>query len=176
MTNSNTQRQYSANRSPGGNWPNSGQNRADGGGGKGQTDNGRDAGSQGRSSHSLDDLNVYQNARKLAATLYPLTLRKPFTDEPALGNCLRQTAVLVMSRIAEGYERSSRMEFAECLSAARGSCSAVRAQLALAGDLGYLDSGALEPLQEDVRRLAMMLGSLLRAVKKHETDGATAGG
>ncbi len=50
-----------------------------------------------------------------------------------------RNAVSVMSNIAEGFERTSRKEFANFLNIAKGSLGEARSQITIASDIGYIE-------------------------------------
>ncbi len=87
-------------------------------------------------------------------------------------NQIQRAAVSVVSNIAEGFERGSNAEFIQFLYISKGSCGEVRAQLALAKDLGYLDSGAVNALTDICRGLSAMLANMITSLKDTSYRGS----
>ncbi len=86
----------------------------------------------------FEDLDVWKNARKLAALIYRLTQQERFAKDFGLKDQLRRAAVSVVSNIAEGFESQTQNTFIDYLGRAKASAGVVRAQLYLALDLEYV--------------------------------------
>ena len=116
----------------------------------------------------FEDLIVWQKSRELSLAVYRATTSGAFARDFALRDQIRRAAVSVMSNIAEGFERYSRIEFRQYLSIARGSAAEVRSQLNLARGLGYLLEeihAALHTLCEEIARLIAALHASLKPAK-----------
>lgn len=86
----------------------------------------------------FEDLDVWQNARKLANLVYDLTGQGAFARDYGLKDQIQRAAVSVMSNIAEGFESRTQALFSDYLGRAKGSAVEVRAQLYLALDRNYI--------------------------------------
>src|SRR5689334_5004563 len=86
---------------------------------------------------SYRDLRVWNKAVSLALEVYRITESFPQAERFGLTSQLRRAAVAVPSNIAEGHARSTRGEYKNALSVARGSVVEVEVQLTLAKELGY---------------------------------------
>ena len=84
------------------------------------------------------DLVVWQKAMELVTELYRATSDFPKHELYGLTGQIRRAAVSVPSNLAEGHGRTSRREFHQFISQARGSLVEVETQLEIARDLGYL--------------------------------------
>ena len=82
----------------------------------------------------LEDLNIWQRARKMTQEIYTITEKPKFSKDYALKDQIRRAGVSVMSNIAEGFERGSNKEFVQFLYIAKGSIGEVRSQLYVALD------------------------------------------
>src|SRR6478752_7752634 len=82
-----------------------------------------------RAAESFEELHVYQRARELTNAIYQLTRTTDFAADRSLIDQIRRAATSVMSNIAEGFGRGSKIEFIQFLYIAKGSCGEVRAQL-----------------------------------------------
>ena len=86
----------------------------------------------------FEDLQIWQTARKLAKKVFEITNTKDFTNDFRFKSQCRSSSGSVMDNIAEGFERSSRLEFIIFLGYAKGSCGEIRSQLYRALDQNYL--------------------------------------
>ena len=114
------------------------------------------------------DLHVWQEARILVKDIYTVTKQFPREEVYALTSQMRRAAVSVPSNISEGAARTSKKEFLQFLSIARGSLSEQETQVLLAGDLGYLDDNKL--LLSRIERSFGLLGGLINSVQKRVTN------
>ena len=110
------------------------------------------------------DLHVWQEARILVKDIYTVTKQFPREEVYALTSQMRRAAVSVPSNISEGVARTTKKEFLQFLSIARGSLSELETQVLLAGDLGYLDDNKL--LLSRIERSFGLLGGLINSVQK----------
>lgn len=67
---------------------------------------------------------------------------------------MQRASISVMNNIAEGFERSTRKDFAHFLDLAKGSCGEVRSMLYVAEDLNYLTSDNALMLRERAETLS----------------------
>src|SRR6185503_9016715 len=95
------------------------------------------------SGSSYRDLRVWKTAISLALEVYRITESFPRSERFGLTSQLRRASVSVPSNIAEGHARSTRGEYKQFLSIARGSVAEVEVQLTLAEQLGYVESPIL---------------------------------
>ncbi|TSD04659.1 MAG: S23 ribosomal protein [Parcubacteria group bacterium Greene0714_36] len=87
----------------------------------------------------FEDLICWQTARTLTKFVYDISKYQHFQTDRGLQDQIRRAAVSVMSNIAEGFDRGTRLEFVNYLFIAKGSCGEVRCQLIIAYDIGYID-------------------------------------
>lgn len=88
----------------------------------------------------FEDLELWQKARKLAKAVYDLTSKEPISKDFRLKDQMRGSSGSIMDNIAEGFERSSRLEFINHLSIAKGEAGELKSQLYRALDVNYIDS------------------------------------
>ena len=86
-----------------------------------------------------ENLQAWKEAMRLVRIIYDLTKAFPREEVYGLAAQMRRAAVSIPSNLAEGAARSSRKEFAQFLSMAKGSLSELETQLLISADLGYLD-------------------------------------
>ena len=90
----------------------------------------------------------------LVKTVYEVTRGFLREEIYGLSQQMRRAAVSVPSNLAEGAARTSRKEFAQFISIAKGSLSELETQLLIAADLQYIDrEGLIFPQVEKVSRL-----------------------
>ena len=110
------------------------------------------------------DLRVWQTAVDLTLEVYRITESFPTSERFGLTSQLRRAAVSVASNIAEGHARSSRGEYRNFLSIARGSAVEVEVQLFLAEQIGYVGSPMLVKAREYCESISRMITKLKRAL------------
>jgi four helix bundle protein len=113
---------------------------------------------------SYRDLRVWNTAISLALEVYRITESLPQDERFGLSAQLRRAVVSVASNIAEGHARSTRGEFKNFLSIARGSVAEVEVQLILAKELGYVASPVLAKALDHSDAISRMITNLKRAL------------
>ena len=68
----------------------------------------------------FEDLEVWQKARILSVEVYTLTFKPPLSTDFRLKDQMRGSCGSITDNIAEGFERSSRLEFINSLGIAKG--------------------------------------------------------
>jgi four helix bundle protein len=116
-------------------------------------------------SRSYRELFVWQRAKSLAVEVYKHTDCFPRAEVYGLSSQIRRAAVSVASNIAEGQGRLTVGEFKQFLGNARGSLLELDTQLAIASDLGYLDSAAHKNLEMDIHQVLGLLNRLLESLR-----------
>jgi len=120
----------------------------------------------------FEDLEVWQEARRLTQTIYRLTKAERFAKDFALRDQIQRAAVSVMSNIAEGFEGGGNQEFIQFLYVAKASCGEVRSQIYVALDQGYMSKTDSEESIIDFRRLSGMIGNLISYLRRSGMKGA----
>jgi len=85
----------------------------------------------------FEDLECWQEARKLANLVYGVSGKGKFTRDYRLTAQIQAAAVSVMANIAEGFVRRSGKEFIQFLFIAMASAAEVQSHLYIALDPGY---------------------------------------
>jgi len=114
-----------------------------------------------RRHHQLD---AWKRGIQLVKEVYKTTAAFPKDELYSLTSQMRRCAVSVPSNIAEGAARSSKKEFAQFLTVARGSLSELETQIIIARQLGYMKED--EELDALLDRVFAMVGGLLRQAKQ----------
>jgi four helix bundle protein len=121
----------------------------------------------------FEDLETWQQARKLANTVYDLSNVGAFARDFALRDQIRRAAVSIMSNIAEGFESRTQSLYIEHLGRAKASCGEVRSQLYLAYDRQYMSGQVFEQTlaqAESASRLILLFDPL--SVKQQDQRNA----
>ena len=110
------------------------------------------------------DLEVWQDAMRLASDVYRASRKFPAEERFALGREIWRSAISVPSNVAEGAARGSKTEFVRFLHIARGSLLELASQLWLAFDLKFI--GDRKPLQRRIEALLAKLNALITAERR----------
>jgi four helix bundle protein len=113
----------------------------------------------------LENLECWQQAKKLAVDMYQFSTDGNLSHDPALRDLLRKSAIAIPSQIACGKEKGSATEFIKFLGAAKASASELRTQLAISREIGYLTEGDYLDFEDKINRISAMLGGLIRAIR-----------
>lgn len=96
----------------------------------------------------FEDLEIWQLARELSKKIYPLTFRESLKSDFRLQDQIRGSCGSIMDNIAEGFERSSRLEFINALTIAKGEIGELKSQLYRALDNLYITKELFTELYE----------------------------
>jgi four helix bundle protein len=110
---------------------------------------------------TIEDIEVWRQARKLAADMYRLTSSGAFARDCGLRDQMRRAGVSIASNIAEGFARESNIEFRRFLSIARGSVAELKTQMYIASDIGYIDGDALDAINSHIDQVGRMISSFM---------------
>ena len=112
---------------------------------------------------SFRELNVWQEAKSLAVTIYRLTSTGPLARDFGLKDQMQRSAVSIPSNIAEGYERKSNPEFIRFLLIAKGSLSELLTQLEIAREVGLIDDPSYVTIEDQCSKVSAMLTKLIQS-------------
>ncbi len=120
---------------------------------------------------SFEELEVWQNARKLAAEIYKLTLQGTFRNDFKLRDQINDSLASIMRNIAEGFERNGNREFGQFLSVSKGSAGEARSDFYVALDRGHITPDQFNNLRTKVITISRQLSSLIAYLKRTEFKG-----
>ena len=106
-------------------------------------------------------LDVWIKSSELVSMLYSITKSFPKEETFGLTNQLRRAAVSILSNIAEGSARSSKLERKRFYEIARSSLVEVDAQIEIATNLGYLNKQNLIDLEELINHSFALLTKMI---------------
>ena len=126
----------------------------------------------------FEKLNVWHEARAVNRSIYRVTKTFPKHEVFAMSSQLRRAAVSISANIAEGAGRNSDRDFAHFLEQAYGSLMEVVSILYLAADESYVSKIELDPLLDELEKLAKRIAALNRSleVKNSKTPFARRNG
>jgi four helix bundle protein len=113
-----------------------------------------------RTRFRFEKLEVWQKARRINRVIYQLTRKFPREEMFAMTSQIRRASISVSSNLAEGSGRNSDRDFAHFLEQAYGSLMEVASTLFLGFDEGYATEADLDPLFDELERLAKRIASL----------------
>jgi len=115
--------------------------------------------------------NVWQEARVLNRTIYRLTRSFPRREIFGMTSQIRRASVSISTNIAEGSGRNSDKDFAHFLEQGFGSLMETASLFFLAFDEEYVSEAQVNPLFDDMEKLAKGVAALNRrlAVKDSKT-------
>ena len=87
---------------------------------------------------SLDDLQVYQQAKLAADAVSAVLVRRCFQQDQKLRDQINDALVKIAPNIAEGFGQKTDRHCAHFQYIARGSCNEIQAHLAAALGRGYI--------------------------------------
>ena len=106
------------------------------------------------------ELTAWQIAFDLARLIYRHTDALPRSEEFGLKAQMRRAAISIPSNLAEGAGRSTRKDFSNFVTIARGSLNELQTQVLLSADLRFLSSADVNHLQTVIDRLYALLNGL----------------
>jgi four helix bundle protein len=116
------------------------------------------------------ELLVWQKAAALSVEVYRVTRLWPKDELYGLTSQVRRASISVVSNIAEGEGRQSPKEFCRFLQIAHGSLREMEAQLFVARELGYLELGSFDLLDNACVEVGRMLNGLMRSLRSRQED------
>ena len=116
--------------------------------------------------NSYRDLDAWKRSLRLVSDVYRVTSKLPSSERFGLIAQMRRAAVSVSCNIAEGYGRTTRGEYLNHLSMARGSVNEVEALCEVCKTLDLLADTDLITVREQLTKVRQLLGRLREALKK----------
>lgn len=120
---------------------------------------------------TFEELEVWKEARVLSFQIFQFTLTEPVCHDFKFRDQIRSAAGSVMDNIAEGFERSGRLEFINFLGFAKGSAGEVRSQLYRALDQQYISDDVFKVLHDKFERLGKQIAAFIAYLNKSEIRG-----
>ena len=119
----------------------------------------------------FEELEIWKIARTLSTEIYQLTLLPKFEKDFRFVSQIKAAAGSVMDNIAEGFERSSKLEFINFLSYSKGLAGEVRSQLYRAKDFEYIIEDTCNDIIIKYELLAGKIGNFIKYLNSTEHKG-----
>ena len=119
---------------------------------------------------SFEDLEVWQQARKLVRAVYQMTSNDKLARDYGLCGQLQRAAVSIMSNIAEGFERMHLQEKIQFSNVARGSCAEVRSFLYVVEDNYPSLVQQATSLRKDTESVGKLITGLIQSTERRKND------
>lgn len=117
---------------------------------------------------SFEDLEAWQQARKLVNAIYQITSNDKLARDFGLCGQLQRAAVSIMSNIAEGFERMHLQEKIQSYNVSRGSGAEVRSLLYVVEDnYPALVQQAIS-LRKDVVSVGKLITGLIQSTQRRK--------
>jgi four helix bundle protein len=120
----------------------------------------------------FEDLEIWQEARKLCKRIFDITSIEPFQSDFKFRDQIRSSSGSIMDNIAEGFERDGNKEFIQFLSVAKGSGGETRSQSYRAFDYNYINQDTLDDLILRTTQLSKQISSFMTYLKKSDFKGS----
>lgn len=114
----------------------------------------------------FEDIQSWQEAKKLTVLIYRLTAGEPFARDFGLRDQIQRAAVSIMANIAEGFGRNSRKEFISFLGIANGSALEVQSHLHVALELGYISRDQFDECYHLAHSVSRLIGGFINYLSK----------
>src|SRR5581483_1267079 len=115
---------------------------------------------------TFENLECWQQARRLVRDIYSLTPQKELARDFALCSQIQRAGVSIMSNIAEGFERMHVSEKCQFYNIARASNGEIRSLLYVVEDNFTGVVAAVAKICLDVEVLGKLISGLIRATEK----------
>ncbi|GAB3429030.1 four helix bundle protein [Niabella aquatica] len=119
----------------------------------------------------FEDLDIWKKARELSLKIFEIISRGLFVNDYRFKSQIQAAGGSVMDNIAEGFERSSRLEFINFLGYAKGSCGEVKSQLYRAFDQKYIKEKDCKELVNLYTGLSAGIAGLISYLNKSNIKG-----
>ena len=114
----------------------------------------------------FNDLEVWQQAKKLVIAVYGITKGFPREELFSLTDQLKRAANSVCANIAEGFSRYHRKDKIKFYYNARGSVSEVKSHIFVAKELNYLSSEVADGIVLQYDSVNKMLNGMINSLSR----------
>ncbi len=119
----------------------------------------------------FEDLEIWKEARRLSLVIFQYSQKDFFAKDFRFKDQIRAAAGSIMDNIAEGFERSSRLEFINFLSYSKGSCGEVKSQLYRTKDQQYISEEEFNESFIAYDKLASNIAGFISYLNQSEVKG-----
>lgn len=119
----------------------------------------------------FEELEVWKKARILANDVFEIINDGTLSKDFKLRDQMNGSSGSIMDNIAEGFERSSKLEFINFISIAKGSAGELRSQFYRSFDRKHLSDEKFKVLFAKAEEIGKMLGGFIEYLNKSEIRG-----
>jgi len=119
----------------------------------------------------FEDLEIWQLAREVENKVFEETEKGKLSKDYKLRDQMNNSSGSIMDNIAEGFGRSSRLEFIQFLSISKGSGNELQSQLYRCLDRKYIQREKFEELYELVDELCRKIFGFMDYLNKSSVKG-----
>jgi len=116
----------------------------------------------------FEDLDCWNEARKLVNSVYGVTRSDSFKKDLRLCGQIQAAGSSVMANISEGFVRRSNKEFTQFLFIAMSSSAEVQSHLYTALDQGYINQKQFDEIYNQATKTAKIISGLITYLKNNE--------
>ena len=113
----------------------------------------------------FEDIQAWQEARKLTNEVYRATHEITFRKDWGLREQIQNASISVMANIAEGFDRQSKKEFTKFLYYASGSASEVQSHLYVALDQHYISKERFLNMYDQAKTTKKLINGFISYLK-----------
>jgi four helix bundle protein len=121
--------------------------------------------------NKFEELEIWQLSRKFYKSLSPVIEILKNNKEYRFAEQIRSASGSVMDNIAEGFERSSRLEFLNSLGISKGEVGELKSQLYCCLDNNYINSEEFNALYGEADILSRKIASFIIYLNSAEHKG-----
>ncbi|MFQ5328724.1 MAG: four helix bundle protein [Thermodesulfobacteriota bacterium] len=114
----------------------------------------------------FEDLECWQEARKLVKLIYAFTKQHGFEKDCALRDQIQRSAISIMSNIAEGFHRKSNKDFMKFLDYSRSSIAETLSHCFVALDQNYIDNTEMQRARQHLEVCWKKINSFIAYLNK----------
>ena len=119
----------------------------------------------------FEDLEIWQLARKVEQFTFELTNKELLSRDYKLKNQMNDSSCSIMSNIAEGFGRGSRLEFINFLSFSKGSAAELQSQYYNCLDRKYIEEGAFNEIYQMIEIVIKKTAAFMTYLNQSEKKG-----
>lgn len=119
----------------------------------------------------FEDLEIWQLARIIYQKVSMISSKMKKKHDYRFADQMKSAAGSVMDNIAEGFERSSRLEFLNSLSISKGECGELKSQLYRALDDKYINQKEFDEIYTDVEMEIKKIASFIIYLNNSKVKG-----
>jgi len=115
----------------------------------------------------FEELECWQEARKLTKNIYTYIKRPDFAKDFRLSGQISGASISIMNNVSEGFDSRSNNEFVRFLTYSRRSCSEVQNCLYIALDQNYILKKEFSSTYKHCEKVRKIIDGLIRYLKKN---------